>query len=189
MIKKISAKFPNEWSFIGSMLEKDIIEDTIKNFDFEGENDVFSEFELEKEVSQEPCKACVAVLMREATQEMWRRTSKEKVNNMLKSMYEINALSVKMMNGVEYTPKQLIECKETEINIKNLNYEDIDRLFTENDWFECGNCIQYEKLVDAAEKGMNPRDLAAAIWMCSEDASIDEIERKITDYLSQKAYG
>lgn len=118
MIKKIAAQFPNEWSFIGTMLEKDVIEDIIKNFDFEGEEDVFSEFGLEKEVAQDACGSCVALLMRKATKEMWQRVSKEQANALLKDLYAVKAVCVKMPNGVEYTPKQIIETwKELNENI------------------------------------------------------------------------
>lgn len=108
MITKIAAYAPDEWSFIEQMLEKEAIENTEKEYE-EKDTDTFSQFGLEKEIVQEPWEGCRDILMRKATQEMWRRTSKDQVNTLLKAMYNMKVLSVKMPNGGDYTPDQLIE--------------------------------------------------------------------------------
>ena len=108
MITKIAAYAPDEWSFIVEMLEEKYIENIAK--DYEGEDsDSFSALGLEKENHEERWVSCKNVLMRKATQEMWRKTSKEQINTLLKAMYDVKALSIKMLNGGDYTPNQMIE--------------------------------------------------------------------------------
>lgn len=63
-------------------------------------------------------------------------------------------------------------------------HEKIRELCIKKNWFTCGNNDQYEKLmVMSTSKYPSTtytlRDLAIVIWICSEDASLREIETEL----------
>lgn len=45
----------------------------------------------------------------------------------------------------------------------------LKQLCIENGWFDCGTNQQYEKLFYANEKGFSIEEIAAIIWLCSDE--------------------
>lgn len=66
---------------------------------------------------------------------------------------------------------------------KKLTAADIYCLCASNNWFTCGDNEQYRKVLDAADGGMNPHDIAVIIWTCSDNIPLEDIKGKINDYL------
>lgn len=54
-------------------------------------------------------------------------------------------------------------------------------LCIKNNWFTCGSNEQYEKLMDQCREGALCNILAAMIWICSEDAELEEIAKILTE--------
>lgn len=67
--------------------------------------------------------------------------------------------------------------------MERLTGRDVYRLRTSNNWFTCGGDHQYERVLQAADDGMDIHDIAVAIWICSDAIALEDIEGKIKDYL------
>lgn len=112
MIKKteteIAANSPQKWKFITSKLDKKCIEEIIHSITEGSKYDVFEEFGLEKEGKElELWEKCVDFLMRKASKEMWKEFTKEQVNSLLKSMFDMGAISVVLADGASYTAEEI----------------------------------------------------------------------------------
>ena len=59
-----------------------------------------------------------------------------------------------------------------------LLYE-LRNLCIENNYFTYGCNFQYDKMFKMAETEASVHDIAVAIWICTEDASLEDIEEKI----------
>ena len=53
-------------------------------------------------------------------------------------------------------------------------------LCIEHDWFTHGSNYQYGKLFDRAREGAGPEELAAMIWICSENVTKKEIMKQLS---------
>lgn len=42
-------------------------------------------------------------------------------------------------------------------------------LCIKHNWFTCGDCRQYERLFEANRSGYTLEEIAAIIWICSDD--------------------
>lgn len=60
---------------------------------------------------------------------------------------------------------------------------DVYQLCLNNNWFTRGTTSHYEKVMQAADNGMDTHDLAMAIWICSDAVELEDVEGKIKDYL------
>lgn len=60
-----------------------------------------------------------------------------------------------------------------------INRYTLYRLCNDNNYFTCGDCEQYEKLFTANENNASKKELALIIWVCSENATIEEIEENL----------
>lgn len=67
--------------------------------------------------------------------------------------------------------------------MERLTGTDIHQICTSNGWFTCGGNEQYKSVMRAADNGMDPHDIAVAIWICSDAIALEDIEGKIKDYL------
>ena len=66
---------------------------------------------------------------------------------------------------------------------KKLTSADIYCLCMNNNWFTCGDNEQYRRVMQAADNGMDPHNIAVAIWICSDAVPLETIKGKIKDYL------
>lgn len=78
------------------------------------EDDEPDEFGLviEEELRKPNWEKCCRFLFGEASKKMWQGITKEQANELLRSMYAVKAVSVKMKNGAEYTTNGIIKCWE-----------------------------------------------------------------------------
>ena len=53
-------------------------------------------------------------------------------------------------------------------------------LCVKNDWFTAGDNNQYSSLFEMLDNGAPIHDLALIIWICSADATIEEIEKVLS---------
>lgn len=60
-----------------------------------------------------------------------------------------------------------------------INNHTLYRLCNDNNYFTCGDNSQYEKLFTANENNASKKELALIIWVCSENATIEEIEENL----------
>lgn len=60
-----------------------------------------------------------------------------------------------------------------------INRYTLYRLCNDNNYFTCGDNSQYEKLFTANENNASKKELALIIWVCSENATIEEIEENL----------
>lgn len=65
------------------------------------------------------------------------------------------------------------------------NYELLD-LCVRNNWFTAGSIKQYEKLFDRNNEGASIEELSIIIWICSSNASKDEIYTKLFETICNK---
>lgn len=110
IIRKISVYNVQEWEFIVAMLDKELIEKTAENFANRipySAFDEFAEFGLDDEIDETA--DCLNVLMRKASKKMWKGISKEQANTLLKSMAEMNIVSVEMPGCTKYTAKDIVK--------------------------------------------------------------------------------
>ena len=59
---------------------------------------------------------------------------------------------------------------------------DLRKMCIENDWFTAGDNRQYQKLFESnihSEGSLSVRELATIIWVCSSNASFEEILEKL----------
>lgn len=66
---------------------------------------------------------------------------------------------------------------------KKITATDIYQLCLNNGWFTRGDNEQYAKVMRAADAGMKIREIAVAIWLCSDNILLEDIVSKIKDYL------
>ena len=69
-------------------------------------------------------------------------------------------------------------------------HERLRELCIEKEWFTCGNNDQYDKLMMMSTskypcKIYSLHDMALVIWICSENYSLDEIEKELVKFKSK----
>lgn len=57
--------------------------------------------------------------------------------------------------------------------------EDLRSLCIRENWFTCGSSEQYEKMFQMNAEGSLLTDIAVAIWICSDDVSMFDINVKL----------
>ena len=111
ILKTVWVKYPREWEFISKTLGRETIDEIASSYE-DSENSEFermcSELGLEMIPRNIP-EECMHFLYRKASKAMWRGISKDQANAMLKAMYSVNAVSIKMANGADYTTREIIE--------------------------------------------------------------------------------
>lgn len=119
----ISINYCDDWNFIRSKLDKEYIENVISayaddDFCIYGSRKILKELglEAEEELIEQRAKYCRDSLMYGASKKMWREYTEEQVNAMLKGMHEMNAISVMLPDGENYSAKKV---KESWINANN----------------------------------------------------------------------
>ena len=61
-----------------------------------------------------------------------------------------------------------------------LTFQKVYDLCNKHQWFTCGTNTQYEKMFDMVREGKPIRDIATAIWLCSNDKwTVDDIEKEL----------
>lgn len=111
MKEKMWAECPDKWSFIVNTMTKDDIDNIVANFFKSSELDRFMDDTKISmgDVSPEPWKSCIALLMRKASAIMWKNSSKEAVNSLLRIMRELSIVRIEMPNGISYTAKEIVD--------------------------------------------------------------------------------
>lgn len=69
---------------------------------------------------------------------------------------------------------------------------ELRELCIKNNWFTGGTCSQYEKLFELNQKPVNVKDIALVIWLCSNEADMNEIHNKLVeakDAYHERCYG
>lgn len=59
--------------------------------------------------------------------------------------------------------------------------EELRQLCIKNNWFTEGTCSQYEKLFELNRIEVSVYDMSLVIWLCSDGADIEEIQKKLSD--------
>lgn len=49
-------------------------------------------------------------------------------------------------------------------------------LCNKHGWFDCGTCVQYERLRKMVNNGASLHDIALVIWICTDSASGETLE-------------
>ena len=59
--------------------------------------------------------------------------------------------------------------------------DELRSLCIKNNWFTAGTCTQYEKFFELNRIEASVSDMALVIWLCSDGANIEEIQRILTE--------
>lgn len=59
--------------------------------------------------------------------------------------------------------------------------EYIRNLCISRNYFTCGGNRQYEKMFELADNGCNNHDIAVIIWICSDKATLEQIEQELAE--------
>lgn len=112
ILDKIIVKYPDKWIFIVKMLDKLVIENIASNYAEVSEDseqkEMFEDLGLELMPRDIP-EDCMHFLLRQASVMMWRNISKDQVNSILKAMDSVNAISIRLADGNDYTARKIME--------------------------------------------------------------------------------
>ena len=59
--------------------------------------------------------------------------------------------------------------------MKRLDSAELRALCIRNNWFTCGDIRQYTRFFQRNDEGAQPEELAAILWICSDDSPYEQI--------------